>query len=183
MKKYLPFLEIFAFVVFIACAFSTEKPSSTPIDEVVEVEEVWMTWDEAVEKQKTEPRKIIVDVYTDWCGWCKKMDASTFRDEAVESYLGEKFYAVKLDAEQKEDIIFNGETFKYVKPEGARRGVHTLAYALLDGKMSYPTVVYLDENYARIMVSPGFKQAPDMLKELKFAGEEHYKTQKWEEYK
>jgi thioredoxin-related protein len=141
----------------------------------------WYTWEEAVELNKSKPKKIFVDVYTDWCGWCKKMDKSTFVDPAVMAYMTEHFYPVKLNAEQKEDIVFNGETFKYVT-QGSR-GVHTLAYALLDGQMSYPSFVTLNEKFERIMISPGYKEAPDMLKELKFSAEEQYTKTTWEEYR
>lgn len=140
----------------------------------------WYTWEEAVELNKSKPKKIFVDVYTDWCGWCKKMDKSTFADPAVMEYMSANFYPVKLNAEQKEDINFNGEVFKYVA-QGSR-GVHTLAYSLLDGQMSYPSFVTLNEKFERIMISPGYKEAPDMLKELKFSAEEHYSKTSWEEY-
>jgi thioredoxin-related protein len=142
----------------------------------------WYTWEEAVALNKTKPKKIFVDVYTDWCGWCKRMDKSTFVDEKVAAYLAANYYPVKLNAEQKGEIQFNGETFKFVET-GNGKGIHTLAYALLDGKMSYPSMVYLNENYERIMISPGYKEAQDMLKELKFASEEKYKTTTWEDYR
>ena len=142
----------------------------------------WYTWEEAIELNKTQPRKILVDVYTDWCGWCKRMDKSTFSEADVASYLGDNFYPVKLNAEQRQQIIFSADTFTYVDT-GNGRGVHTLAYALLDGKMSYPTIVYLDENYRRIMISPGYKEPVDLMKELKFTKEELYNKTSWEEYR
>ncbi len=140
----------------------------------------WLTWQEAVSLNKENPKKIFIDVYTDWCGWCKRMDASTFSDPKVVKYLKDNFYAVKFDAEQKEDIEFNGHTFTFIKR--GRRGVHTLAAALLDGRLGYPSVVYLNEKFERIATSPGYKGADAILKELTFAAEEHYKTSSWEEY-
>ncbi|MFN0015614.1 MAG: thioredoxin family protein [Saprospiraceae bacterium] len=142
----------------------------------------WYTWEEASALNKTKPKKIFVDVYTDWCGWCKRMDKSTFSDEKVVAYMAANFYPVKLNAEQREDIVFNGETFKFVET-GNGKGVNTLAYALLDGKMGYPSMVYLNEKYERIMISPGYKESVDMLKELRFAAEDKYKTTDWEVYK
>ena len=153
---------------------SPEPPAPAPLK--------WYTWEEAIKLNKTNPKKMFVDVYTDWCGWCKRMDKSTFVDPKVMEYMSANFYAVKLNAEQKEDIQFNGETFKFVD-NGGGRGVHTLAYALLDGKMGYPSMVYLNEKYERIMISPGYKEVPDMLKELKFAAEDKYKETSWEDYK
>jgi len=143
----------------------------------------WITWEEAVALNQKAPRKIVVDVFTDWCGWCKKMDKGAFMDVQVAAYVNEKFYAVKLNAEQRADIIFNQEVFKFVPSETGRGGVHSLAYALLDGKMGYPSMVYLNEKYERIMISPGFKESPDMLKELKFAAEEFYSKTTWEQFR
>jgi thioredoxin-related protein len=154
--------------------FTPTKNSSTPAL-------TWYTWEQAVELNKTKPKKMIVDLYTDWCGWCKKMDKTTFSDPAVVAYLQENFYPVKFDAEQKGEINFGDHTFKFI--EQGSRGVHELAYALLEGKMSYPTVVYLNEKYERIMISPGFKEAPDMMKELKFTAEEAYLTKSWDDFK
>lgn len=141
----------------------------------------WYTWEEAVELNKTNPKKIMVDVYTDWCGWCKKMDKSTFASPEVTAYLDSHFYAVKLNAEQRDAIIFGRDTFTYMD-SGNGRGVNTLAYALLDGKMGYPSIVYLDEQFRRIMISPGYKETSDLMRELKFAKEEIYSKQTWEAY-
>ena len=140
----------------------------------------WYTWEEAMEANKKEKKKIFIDLYTDWCGWCKRMDKATFEDDKVSKYLNEHFYPIKFDAEQKEEIVWNGHTFKFVK--AGRRGVHTLAYSLADGKMSYPTVIFLTENMERIAVSPGYKDAKQFMKELKYTAEEHYKTTSWNDY-
>src|ERR671918_265399 len=77
----------------------------------------WMTFEEAVERSKTEKRKIFIDVYTDWCGWCKVMDKKTFSEPAVAKLLNEKYYPVKFNAEQREDVLFRGATFKFI-PHG-----------------------------------------------------------------
>lgn len=141
----------------------------------------WLSWEEAYELNKTTPKKIFVDIYTDWCGWCKKMDKSTFMDPALVDYMSENFYAVKFNAEQKEDIDWSGNTFKFVN--SGRRGVHQLAYSLLNGKTGYPSFVLLDEEFSRIMISPGFKTPEDMMPELVFANQEKYKEMTWEDYK
>lgn len=159
-------------------AFSQPKPAQKPASKVQ-----WLTFEQAVELNKTKPKKIAIDVFTEWCGWCKRMDATTFQDEQVMKYLAENFYCVKLDAEQKADLNFNGQTFKYVLPEGQKRGINTFAYSLLDGKLGYPTIVYLNEKFERIMISPGYKEVPDMMKELRFAADEIWKIKTWEDYK
>ncbi len=140
----------------------------------------WMSWKEAMEENKKVPKKIMIDLFTEWCGWCKRMDASTFVDPVIVEYVNKNFYAIKFDAEQNEDIQFNDHTFKFV-PNG-RRGYHELAYALVDGQLSYPTLVYLTPKMERIMISPGFKPTENLLKELHFASDDIYLKTKWEDY-
>lgn len=141
----------------------------------------WMSFAEAVEKSKTEKRKIFIDVYTDWCGWCKVMDKNTFSEANVAKILNEKFYPVKLDAEQKEDIVFQGTTFKFV-PYG-NKGTHQLAMALLNNQLAYPTVVFLDEDFKMIQPLQGYQKTEDFHRIAQFIGENHYKTMKWSDYK
>lgn len=141
----------------------------------------WMTFEEAVEKSKVEKRKIFIDVYTDWCGWCKVMDKQTFSQPAVAKLLNEEYYPVKFNAEQKEDVVYKGTTFKFI-PQGGR-GTHQLAAALLQNQLSYPTVVFLNEDFAIVNILKGFQQAPQFHKIAAFIGGDYYKTTKmdvWE---
>ena len=80
----------------------------------------WLSWEEALEKQKEERRKILVDVYTDWCTWCKKMDSRTFQKSNIVKYVNENYYAVKFNAEQKDEIIFDNKSYSYVSGFGKR---------------------------------------------------------------
>ncbi|MBO0341683.1 MAG: DUF255 domain-containing protein [Bacteroidota bacterium] len=142
----------------------------------------WISWEEAVELSKTDaqPKKIFVDVYTDWCGWCKKMDKNTFQHPDVSKYMQDNFYMVKLDAEGKDPIEYQGKTFKFV-PSG-RRGYHELAAALLQGRMSYPTVVFLDEQLNMLSPVPGYQQVEPFMQIAKYFGENIYKDKDWESY-
>ena len=75
----------------------------------------WLTWEEAQAKNQKEARKFIVDVYTQWCGWCKKMDKATFEQTEIFNYINANYYAVKFDAETRTDIQFKDKVYKYVK--------------------------------------------------------------------
>ena len=140
----------------------------------------WLSWEEATTANDKKPKKLFVDIYTDWCGWCKRMDQGTFKDSSIIAYMNANFYAVKLNAEQKESIFWQDTEFKWM--EGGRNGFNTLAVELLDRQMSFPSFVILDGAYAKILVSPGYKEAPALLKQLKFAKEEAYRDGTWEEY-
>jgi len=164
-------------LIFIALISSAALLSSTS-DDGDKI--TWLTWEEAIEMNKENPKKIFIDVYTEWCGWCKRMDATTFSDPKVVDYMNEHFYAVKLDAEMKENITFQDQEFKFVM--SGKRGIHTLAYSLLEGKLSYPSFVTLNENLDRIAISPGYKKPDQLIKELRFAAEEKYKDGSWNDY-
>ena len=134
----------------------------------------WMSFEEAVEKSKIEKKKIFIDVYTDWCGWCKVMDKNTFGLPLIADYLNENYYAVKFNAEQREEIIFRDHTFKFV-PSGAK-GYHELAAALLQNKLSYPTFVILNEDYEIVNITPGYIKPEPFHKIISFYKEGSYKS-------
>jgi thioredoxin-related protein len=140
----------------------------------------WYTIEQVLELNVNQPKKIFVDVYTEWCGWCKKMDATTFQDPKIITQLNDNFYAVKLNAEGKEDIRFKNRIYKFV-PQG-QRGYHELAAAFLNGKLSYPTTVYLDENLNLIQPIPGYLTVKDLEPILIYLGEGRYKNQTWQEF-
>lgn len=142
----------------------------------------WYTWEEAVKLQMENPKIIMVDLYTDWCGWCKRMDATTFENDTVAQYLNKYYYPVKFNAEQKEDVSYGGKILKS-RTDLGRSPVHELAYAMVDGKLGYPCFIYFDGQMNRIMISPGYKEAKAVLVELKYNAEGAYKTRTWDEYK
>lgn len=141
----------------------------------------WMSFEEAVEKNRKNPKKIFIDVYTSWCGWCKVMDKNTFTDPVIIEKMNKYFYAVKLDAEMRDTVRAGGKLYVNAGPAGSRSS-HQLAIALLNGKMSYPTTVYLDENINMLSPVPGYMKPADMEPILDFYGENYYKTVSWEEY-
>jgi len=150
------------------------------LDAFAQEELKWYTIEEVEKLSAENPRKIFIDVYTDWCGWCKRMDATTFKDPRIIKILNEDFYAVKLDGEGTEAIIFKDREYKFI-PQG-RNGYHELAAALLQGKLSYPTTVYLDENLNMIQPIPGYLQVQDLEPILIFLGKDHYKNQTWQDF-
>jgi thioredoxin-related protein len=140
----------------------------------------WLTWEEAAKRMEKEPRKIMVDVFTDWCGWCKRMDATTMLDPRVINQINNQYYAVKMDGEAKHDIIFKGRTYKFVAK--GQRGYHELPAELMNGQMSYPTLVFLDEEYSIIQPLPGYQEAPMLEMILAYFGKDAYKNTPWEQF-
>jgi uncharacterized protein YyaL (SSP411 family) len=152
-----------------------ELKTNYPSDKIA-----WLTWEEAIVMNGKAPRKIVVDIYTEWCGWCKRMDASTFSQPEIADYINANYYAVKFDAEQKEDIIFKGKTYSYIA--NGRRGYHALAAEITGGMLSYPTTVFLDEEMNVIQAIKGYKDANSFEQIATYFGGNNHKKLPWESY-
>lgn len=140
----------------------------------------WVSLQQAEKLMAQKPKKLFIDVYTDWCGWCKVMEQKTLQHPTISKIINQYYYPVKFNAEQKEDIVFRGKTYKYI-PNG-RNGYNELAAEMLQGKLSYPTIVYMDENFNIIQAIPGFYKPADIEPILKFFGTDAYKNTDWGEY-
>ena len=142
----------------------------------------WYTIQEAEKLNKQNPRPIFVDTYTDWCGWCKKMDRDTFTNQVISDILNNKFYPVKFNAEGSESITFYGQT--YIN-DGKAGKAHQFAVTLLQGQLSYPTVVFIHpvkDGKLRADPVPGFREAKDMEVLLSFFSDKAYDVQSFDDY-
>ncbi len=136
----------------------------------------WVTLEKAMELQKKKPKKIMMDVYTNWCGPCKMLDKNTFQTADVANYVNENYYAVKFNAEGNETINYKGKVYSNpgYNPELAsrRNSAHSLAQFLQI--QAYPTIVFMDEKGDVIAPIRGYQTPPQLELYLKmFKADEH----------
>jgi len=121
----------------------------------------WRTWDRGLEEARTAGLPVLVDVYTEWCGWCRRMDADVYSRPEVLDYLSRKFVTIKLDAEAQEPARYDGQDFTS-RTLAARFGVS-----------GYPTTIFLRPEGAHLANVPGYVDADRFLLLLRYVGDGH----------
>ena len=173
MKKTLLLSGLFLFLT--TTIFSQEKIN-------------WISMDDALEAQKENPKKILMDAYTDWCYPCKLMDKNTFGNQDVAKFINENFYAVKFDAEGEEEVNYNGQTFTNPNYDPARAGRrnHQHDFARILKITAYPTIAFFDEEGEFIAPIPGYHQPKEIELFLNMMLKDDYKnlttSEEFEEY-
>tara|TARA_B100001079_G_scaffold127238_1_gene109076 strand:- start:333 stop:878 length:546 start_codon:yes stop_codon:yes gene_type:complete len=148
----------------------------------------WMSLDEARAAQKVNPKKIFMDVYTNWCGPCKLLEKNTFQNPDVSRYISENYYAVKFNAEGTDEIKFYNQTFSNPNYDPNRKGRNaTHQFTQFLGVKGYPTMVFFSEDGDPIMPLVGYYKPKQIELYLKMIKQGDYqvfsKPEDFENYK
>ena len=122
------------------------------------------TFEEVEELHQQTPKPILIFLYTDWCKICFGMKKTTFKNKKVIQLINEKFYFIKLNAEEKQDITFLGKMFTY-KPSGTNTGMHELAAELgtIKKTIIYPSTIILNTVFEIEAQLAGLYNAREMM--------------------
>jgi thioredoxin-related protein len=137
----------------------------------------WVTVEEALALQQKEPRKIIMDVYTKWCGPCKMLDKNTFQNPDVINYINNNFYAVKFNAEGNDEVTFKDKIFTNpgYDPAKANRRNSSHEFSRFLRISAFPTIVFLDDEANYIAGIKGYQGPQQIELYLKLFNSEDYK--------
>ena len=148
---------------------ATAFPASSPVS--------WLTLDEAAQKLQQEKKPILIDLYTTWCGWCKQMDKKTYSNKQVAQYLNDKFYTVRLDAETRSTINWQGKSYSF----DPQYRCNMFAMYLAHGRLEFPTTIIIAPGYDPQAI-PGYMEPKEFEMLVKFFGEGAYHSQSFDQY-
>ena len=167
MQKLKPAL-FFCLVIFCCVAFKTRNNEKI----------VWLKIDEVPAKTKAENRPVLIDLYTDWCYWCKVMDKKTYTNSKVIDYINTHFYSVKLNAETKDAINWNNKNYAY----NSKYQINDFALYLSYGRASFPTTVIIADEVSAPIPVAGYMEPKELEPILKYFGEGAYKTMNFPQF-
>jgi len=139
----------------------------------------WMSLAQAESSAQKQKRPILIDLYTDWCGWCKVMDKKTYANMNVANYVHEKFYPVKINAESRDNISFNGKTFQF----NAQYKANEFAIYLTQGRLEFPTTIIIPADGSSPQAIPGYLEPKEFELIVKYFGEGEYGKTPFEKYR
>lgn len=171
MKKILFFIIVSIFLINRSAAQQNNTPDTV----------IWLTIEEALEKCETSPRPIFIDVYADWCAPCKQLAATTLKEKQVVDYLNYRYYPVRFNAESPDTVTYQGKTY-INRRLGTKNPVHDLAIELLDGNLTYPSLVFIDKQKNKQVV-PGFIEGVELIPILVYFNEDIHQSTPFDTFK
>jgi thioredoxin-related protein len=121
----------------------------------------WKTWNEGLAQARQTGRPLLVDVYTDWCGWCKRMDADVYAKSDVSAYLASHFVTARLNAESGAQAVYQGRNYT------------SRSLASSFDVSGYPTTIFFDAEGNHLANVPGYLPRERFLLLLRFIGDGH----------
>jgi len=117
----------------------------------------WQPWNEAYKEAKKKDKVLLIDVYTEWCGWCKKMDADTYSKPDIAKLINKNFIPVKFNPELKQSYEVNGQTMS---------GPELLSMLSGGQRIGYPTTFFLSTEKNKVQMVSGYKGPEDFAQIL-----------------
>ncbi len=140
----------------------------------------WYSFQEAQELNIKQPKPFLIDVYTDWCGWCKHMMRTTYSDPGLASYINTYFYPIKFNAETKDTIEYDNK--RYFNESTLPKSPHQLAKRFLGASLSYPSTLFVANNLQFSLLSQGYLDVRKIEPLLIFTVENIFRTTSYDDF-
>jgi thioredoxin-related protein len=172
LKKFLYTLFILAFMFPAAPAQEkgktegggkSEEKKSTGI--------VWHRYDDGLKMARENGKHILVNFTAKWCGYCGKMNRTTFSNPEVVKMLSEDFVTIKVHGDSKKELNIDG--YKITERKLALNEYHV---------RGYPAYWFLKSDGKRLGVLPGYRAANEFLEVLYFMKAGLYDKMTFDEY-
>ncbi|MCS7297510.1 MAG: thioredoxin family protein [Bacteroidia bacterium] len=139
---------------------------------------VWQDLDAAFQRARFQDRILLIYIYTPWCAPCIMMDQTTWAHPVIATFAVKNFHCVRLNAEERDSIPFNGTLFPYLPEVHANQ----LAYLLLEGKMEYPALVLMEPSGNSLLTLRGYVNVRLMDEILRYFGGGFYRRMSWDAF-
>ncbi|MEP7252852.1 MAG: DUF255 domain-containing protein [Ginsengibacter sp.] len=139
----------------------------------------WMDVNELRSQMAAEVKPVLIDLYTNWCYWCKVMDKKTYDNEKVIQYISEHFYPVKLNAESKDTVYWKDKSYSY----NDTYKINDFALYATSGQVGFPATIIIPDEHSEPVSIPGFLEPKEIEPILKYFGDGAYKTQSFVVFK
>ncbi|MBU2926888.1 thioredoxin family protein [Winogradskyella psychrotolerans] len=111
----------------------------------------WKTWTALEKAIAQEPKPVFIYFNAEWCVYCKKLERDVFTKKEVIKTLNKNYYAVEMNVESLDTIVFDGVTFINKQAETKRNGIHELPLLLASQEnepFTLPATLILNRNFA-----------------------------------
>ncbi|HTL82365.1 MAG TPA: DUF255 domain-containing protein [Bacteroidia bacterium] len=149
------------------------------VDDTAEIK--WVTLAEAQKLGDANPKRIFMDISTSWCGWCKTMDATTFKNPVIAKFMNDHFYCVHFDAETTDTVVFNGQKF-WNRGAPNSRSANDFAITVLQGRLSYPSFAFISKDRLNFTIMQGYQTAQQFEPYIHYYGEDKDKTESYDDF-
>jgi thioredoxin-related protein len=165
MSKY---ISILGLLIFLSVSAWSQNDNTPILD--------WKEW-QAASSSGEMSGKTLVYIYTDWCNLCKKIETEAFANPGISSLIDNNFTLVGFNAENREEMSFQDKKYKFVRD--GKVAYHELAAHLLNGRLSFPSIVVFDENMEPVQIIHGYQSVAQLNMVLQYYGKDYYKNTPW----
>ncbi len=120
---------VLAFALLLLPSAGTAQPDRSSVPKSVR----WLSLEQSLERAASADKYVFVSVYTDWCGYCRRLNNVTLRAEPVLAELWKNFESVMINAESDQPVIWHGQTTTFRELAGTIWGVS-----------GYPTLLFIN---------------------------------------